>query len=1077
MYAFGFEIILIFGSLLRIFIITYTRCKMKKVSVALSLLLFLGSSSFAQPVNRIDQNLSKKLVEMREDDIAHVIIVLADQVDVQTMQRAFKATRASKHERHTIVVTALQQKATETQRPLLNFLAARQSVGEVENFESMWIVNMVFAQATKRTILELSTRQDIEMIYDDGLLVLDSPVDESSASSIPGAAEPNLRAINAHKLWELGFTGQGSLVMNIDTGVNGAHPALASKWRGNVPGVQWYHAWYDQKTPPSPVPVDYGSTRHGSHTMGIMMGLEVATADTIGVAPGAMWIASPTIDVGFSPHTSYTLRAFQWAADPDSNVNTSDDVPDVISNSYQDPNVSATECSGASGYWDVVDALEAIGTAVVWSAGNAGSAASSITPPKNRITTNVNFFAVGNLNTSTVPPWVISSSSSRGPSDCPGSDSLRIKPEVSAPGTNIRSAVDGSNYGNKSGTSMASPHVAGAIALLRSIAPFLTGTEIKEILYNTATDYGTAGEDNTYGKGLIDLWAAYQVLPLNMGRARGQITANSNPLSDVRVNFVENVQQIGSTTGADGMYLVGARIDTPNTSAFYTIRAQKFGYLTSTDTITVNLTDTVARDIVMTPLDLVLTKSSIAFFSIPVPGMGQDSLVARNQGTSPLTLSSLTTTNPVFTVSPASASIPAGDSIRIYVTYTPVIGGSDTGRVIVMSNSVFTPRADVVLDGTAIGVAHIAVEPDSFFFTVSSGDSTNGVLKIRSLGLGELTYTSRLSGAFIGEDSTLIGSPTTSLATSSGLMRGGIVRVTTSVQLNEIKTWLNMTAARELRFVVYDSTAGTSFTKIFESVVANPGTGGPKWYSSGPVNIPLEAGRKYAIGVNWMALSGLTYYYQLSSPVPVPIDFGTITGGLSQSVFPPPATISQGQTSTLYYTQLVTSSSQWLYITSGGSGTVAPGDSTVLDFRVYTHQLPSGTVEASIALLSNDPITPTVALPVVVDVLTGVVSAGSQIPERYELSQNYPNPFNPTTVIRYGLPMEARVTLRVYNVLGQEVKTLVNESQKAGYYTMAWDGRNNDGGHIASGVYFFRINASPARGNTFTQVKKMVMIK
>ncbi|MEK9138766.1 MAG: S8 family serine peptidase, partial [Bacteroidota bacterium] len=347
--------------------------------------LLCASAIEAQPLHRIDPNLAKTLEQLGDDGLAQVIIVMADQVDVNGMGQAFGSVHASKDVRHYRVVTALQEKASATQRPILQYLADQQGAGAVERFEPMWIVNMVFAAATKRTILDLATRDDVGMIYEDGLLELDRPVDSAPSLSQPGAAEPNLRAINAHRLWQLGYTGQGTIVMNIDTGVNGAHPGLARRWRGNQPGVPWYHAWYDQKVPPSPVPVDYGSTKHGSHTMGIMAGLDSATADTFGIAVSALWIASPTIDVGFSPHTSYTLRAFQWAADPDSNPSTSNDVPDVISNSYQDPNVSSTQCNGGSGYWAAVDALEAMGTAVVWSAGNAGSGAQTITPPKNRI--------------------------------------------------------------------------------------------------------------------------------------------------------------------------------------------------------------------------------------------------------------------------------------------------------------------------------------------------------------------------------------------------------------------------------------------------------------------------------------------------------------------------------------------------------------------------------------------------------------------------------------------------------------------------------------------------------------------
>ncbi|MBX2991891.1 MAG: S8 family serine peptidase [Bacteroidetes bacterium] len=573
---------------------------MKSIIYSFVILFTLGVAN-AQPLQRLDPLLAEKLAHLDETTPVAIIIVLADQVDVNTMGDAFKAARASKEVRHVQVVTALQQKAAATQGPILQHLAARQSAGSIIKYEPMWIVNMVFASATKQAVYELAERTDVEMIFEDGLLQLDEPVDSSPASpSSPGSAEPNLRAINANRLWDLGYTGQGTLVMNIDTGVNGVHPALASRWRGNQPGVLWYHAWHDQRVPASSVPLDYGSTKHGSHTMGIMMGLDPVTADTIGVAPSALWIASPTIDVGFSPHTSYTLKAFQWAADPDSNLATSDDVPDVISNSYQDPNVSATECSGAAGYWAAVDALEAMGTAVIWSAGNAGSGASTITPPKNRITTNVNFFAVGNLNTTTAQPWVISSTSSRGPSKC---DNTVVKPEVVAPGTTIRSALAGTSYGNLSGTSMASPHVAGALALLRSANPAFTCSELKEVLYNTAIDYGVVGEDNTYGNGFIDLWAAFQQISVANPRIEGTVVnASGDTLSDVSV---ENITTgITVKTNQRGFF----RFVLQDTGV-YRIRFTKLGFFTTIDTVQV-------------PHDSTTYTRNITLASTPPPAVG-----------------------------------------------------------------------------------------------------------------------------------------------------------------------------------------------------------------------------------------------------------------------------------------------------------------------------------------------------------------------------------------------------------------------------------------------------------------------
>ena len=100
------------------------------------------------------------------------------------------------------------------------------------------------------------------------------------------------------------------------------------------------------------------------------------------------------------------------------------------------------------------------------------------------------------------------------------------------------------------------------------------------------------------------------------------------------------------------------------------------------------------------------------------------------------------------------------------------------------------------------------------------------------------------------------------------------------------------------------------------------------------------------------------------------------------------------------------------------------------------------------------------------------VQAPDAVPTSFELSQNYPNPFNPSTIINYALPKNSFVTLKIYNVLGEEVKTLVSQEMNAGNYAIEWDGANNNGSKVASGVYIYRITA----GN-FVSVKKMLLMK
>jgi hypothetical protein len=94
------------------------------------------------------------------------------------------------------------------------------------------------------------------------------------------------------------------------------------------------------------------------------------------------------------------------------------------------------------------------------------------------------------------------------------------------------------------------------------------------------------------------------------------------------------------------------------------------------------------------------------------------------------------------------------------------------------------------------------------------------------------------------------------------------------------------------------------------------------------------------------------------------------------------------------------------------------------------------------------------------------------VPNEFGLSQNYPNPFNPTTTIKYALPTDSHVSLKIYNMLGQLVITLVNEEQTPGYREVVWDGRNKAGAMVTSGMYIYRIVA----GN-FIKTQKMTFVK
>jgi hypothetical protein len=111
--------------------------------------------------------------------------------------------------------------------------------------------------------------------------------------------------------------------------------------------------------------------------------------------------------------------------------------------------------------------------------------------------------------------------------------------------------------------------------------------------------------------------------------------------------------------------------------------------------------------------------------------------------------------------------------------------------------------------------------------------------------------------------------------------------------------------------------------------------------------------------------------------------------------------------------------------------------------------------------------------------LVGVKEPGtSELPDAFALMQNYPNPFNPTTNIRYALPQAAHVSVKIYNVLGQEIAQLKDEIQTAGTYDVVWFGKNSAGNSVASGVYFYRLQAQALNsGAEFSSFKKMLFLK
>jgi len=514
------------------------------------------------------------LKELEQNGVATYLVYLRERADVALAQA--QPDTLSKRQ---AVVRALQVTAARSQAALLAFLQAEQARGSVKAVMPYWVFNGVAVTADRATLLALAARPDVERIQANhvrqladarpGASAADDAAPDALALAALSAIEWNVAKVRAPEVWtNLGVTGQGVVVANIDTGVYYPHPALQRNYRGYNNGTADHnYNWFDPTNTYRNAPND--GHGHGTHTMGSIVGADQSGANQIGVAPGAQWIAVKAFDDEGDTTDAILHAAFQWILAPtDLNGQNPDPAraPDIVSNSWGDTN------SSDQTFWQDVLALRAAGIMALFAGGNAGPGAGTADSPGSY----PHAFAVGATNSSDV----IGSFSGRGPS--PWGE---IKPNVSAPGVSIRSAVppviDSSMYqGGWNGTSMATPHGAGVVALLWQAQPNLTVTATEHVLTSTAAPLpnAAASPNNDYGWGRVDAFQA--VISLNGGRFWGRVTdaASGQPISATSV-FILRQDAAGSvqtTTDARGYYTVtvGAGV--------YQATANNFWYITQT---------------------------------------------------------------------------------------------------------------------------------------------------------------------------------------------------------------------------------------------------------------------------------------------------------------------------------------------------------------------------------------------------------------------------------------------------------------------------------------------------------------
>jgi serine protease AprX len=445
---------------------------------------------------------------------AEFLVVLADHADLKGA-----ALLKTKREKGRFVYEALWSKARETQQSMLSWLEA----GKIEH-RSHYIVNMIWVNGDSNVALALAARPETARVEGNPRIKADIerplPVQPRSPGEVRAeevqTVEGNINNTRAPEVWALGYTGQGVVIAGADTGYRWDHDALKPHyrgWNGSIANhdFNWHDSIHVNNTDcaaDSPQPCD--DDGHGTHTVGTAIG-DDGSGNQIGMAPGAKWIGCRNMNDGNgTPATyiecmefflaPYPLNGTPAQGDPDK-------APDITTNSWACP--SSEGCMPGT-LQQAVEAQRAAGIMMVVAAGNNGPGCSTVFQPPGHYDAAYSVGAFDHVTN------VIASFSSRGPVTVDGSN--RLKPDITAPGVGVRSASRGdtNTFFNLSGTSMATPHVAGAVALLWSAQPALRGhvAFAEQILNNAAVHVSSTScssngvPNNVYGYGRLDIKSA-----------------------------------------------------------------------------------------------------------------------------------------------------------------------------------------------------------------------------------------------------------------------------------------------------------------------------------------------------------------------------------------------------------------------------------------------------------------------------------------------------------------------------------------------------------------------------------------
>ena len=504
---------------------------------------------------KIEPALLEKLVAAGEADL---VLTFAEQADLSP------AYQMTWEERGEFVVSALTEVAERSQiqaKAYLDRAGLRYQTFIAGNELYVWAGD-ARAATSLAAFPEVAGIRATRVYPLDPVLTVDKPA-APQATLAWGIADTG-----ADDFWStFGFKGEGIIVANIDTGVQWNHPALVNQFK--CPGDPGNAACWKDPTNVCTGGSPCDKNGHGTHTMGTMVADDDPGLPYIaGMAPGARWIACKGCQTQAYPNScpEYALNACaDWILQPGGSTSNR---PHVVNNSWGGPGCDTW-------YLARVNAWRAAGIFPAFSAGN-GSGCSTLSSPGNY---QESFASAAHSVSRSIADF-----SSRGPNTGSGCDphTPYTKPNLSAPGVSIVSTYPTNGWASYNGTSMASPHSAGAVALLWSCQPTLVGQidQTFQLLQNSA-DAPPAGNcgapldtqgNYTYGYGYLNVLAAGQATCPGYLDGHVYISGTTTPIEGAGVR-VSSEYPLATTTESDGYYTLTLVAGT------YNVVAHKSGYL------------------------------------------------------------------------------------------------------------------------------------------------------------------------------------------------------------------------------------------------------------------------------------------------------------------------------------------------------------------------------------------------------------------------------------------------------------------------------------------------------------------